>query len=74
MVVFFGINPSIANALNNDRTLGKIINFSSRWNYKNIYVINLFGLIAKSTSLLLKNKDPVGKNDLIILKVLEFWR
>ena len=38
-------------------------------------MINLFGLIAKSPSQLLKNKDPVGdKNDLIILKVLEFWR
>ena len=55
-------------------TLERIINFSSRWNYKNIYVINLFGLIAKSSSLLVKNKDPVEKNDLIILKVLEFWR
>ena len=71
----FCINPSIANSLNNDSTLGRIINFSSRWNYKNIYVINLFGLIAKSPSRLLKNKDPVGENnDLIILKALEFWR
>ena len=73
-VVFIGLNPSKANSVNNDRTLTRIINFSSRWNYKNIYVVNLFGLISTSPSQLLKNKDPVGgNNDLIILKTLEFW-
>ena len=73
--MFIGLNPSKANSVNNDKTLTRIINFSSRWNYKNIYVINLFGLISKFPSQLLKNKDPVGRNnDLIILKVLEFWR
>ena len=73
--MFIGLNRSKVNSVNNDKTLTRIINFSSRWNYKNIYVINLFGLISKSPSQLLKNKDPVGiNNDLIILKVLEFWR
>ncbi len=74
-VVFIGLNPSKANSLNNDRTLIRIINFCSKWNYKNIYVINLFGLISKSPSHLSKNLDPVGKNNnLITLKALEFWR
>ena len=74
-VVFIGLNPSKANSSNNDKTLTRIINFCSRWNYKNIYVINLFGLISKSPSKLLKSKDPVGENnDLITLKALEFWR
>ena len=74
-IVFIGLNPSKANSVNNDRTMIRIINFCSRWNYKNIYVINLFGLISKSSSQLLKSKDPLGKNnDLITLKVLEFWR
>ncbi len=32
-------------------------------------------MISKSPSKLLKSKDPIGKNnDLITLKVLEFWR
>ena len=74
-IVFVGLNPSKANSVNNDRTLIRIINFCSRWNYKNIYVINLFGLISKSPSQLLKSLDPVGENNnLITLKVLEFWR
>ena len=74
-VIFIGLNPSKANSVENDSTLIRIINFCSRWNYKNIYVINLFGLISKSPYQLSKNKDPVGENnDLIILKTLEFWR
>ena len=74
-LVFIGLNPSKANLVNNDRTLTRIINFSSKWNYKNIYVINLFGLISKFPYQLTKSKDPVGNNnDLITLKVLEFWR
>ncbi|MBW3041499.1 DUF1643 domain-containing protein [Prochlorococcus marinus] len=74
-LVFIGLNPSQANSVNNDMTLIRIINFCSRWNYKNIYVINLFGLISKFPSQLSKSKDPIGdNNDLITLKVLEFWR
>ncbi len=74
-IVFIGLNPSIASVSNNDRTLTRIINFCSRWDYKNIYVINLFGLISKSPLYLQKSNDPIGENnDLITLKSLEFWR
>ena len=74
-VVFIGLNPSKANSLNNDRTLVRIINFCSRWDYKNIYIINLFGLISKSPSQLLKSKDPIGiNNNLITLMTLNFWQ
>ena len=68
------MNPSKANSSNNDRTLSRIINFCSKWNYKHIYIVNLFGLISKSPVQLSKNNDPIGKNnDVIILKSLEFW-
>ena len=74
-VIFIGLNPSKANSINNDRTLIRIINFCSRWNYKNIYVINLFGLISKSSYQLSKSKEPIGiNNDLITLITLEFWK
>ena len=73
-LVFIGLNPSKADSVTNDRTIIRLINFCLRWDYKNIYVINLFGIVSKSPSQLLKSKDPVGKNnDLITLKVLEFW-
>ena len=74
-IIFIGLNPSKANSFTNDRTLIRIINFCSRWNYKNVYVINLFGLISKSPIQLLKSKDPVGENNnLITFKTLKFWR
>ena len=74
-IVFIGLNPSKANSSNNDRTLTRIINFCTRWNYKNIYVINLFGLIAKSPIQLSKSNEPIGgNNNLITIKSLEFWR
>ena len=48
----------------------RIINFCSRWNYKNIYIINLFGLISKSPLQLSKSNDPIGKeNDVWIYKL-----
>ena len=74
-VIFIGLNPSTANSSNNDRTLSRMINFCSKWNYKNIYVINLFGLISKSPIQLSKSNDPIGENNnFITLKTLEFWR
>jgi len=74
-LIFIGLNPSKANSANNDMTLIRLLNFSSRWDYKNIYVINLFGLISKSPYQLSKSKDPVGdNNNLITLKALEFWK
>ncbi len=73
-IVFIGLNPSKANSVDNDRTLVRIINFCSKFYYKNVYVINLFALISKSPLQLSRSKDPVGKkNDFITLKVLEFW-
>ena len=74
-IVFIGLNPSKANSRSNDRTLKRIINFCYRWNYKKIYIVNLFGLISKSPSRLSKTKDPIGgNNDLITLITLQFWR
>ncbi len=72
---FIGLNPSKANSAEKDRTLIRVINFCSSWNYKNIYIINLFWLISKSPIQLSKSNDPIGeKNDLITLKSLKFWR
>ena len=74
-IIFIGLNPSKANSSYEDKTLIRIINFCSKWNYKNIYIINLFGLISKSPFQLSKSKDPIGgMNDLITLITLEFWR
>ena len=73
-VVFFGLNPSIANSVSNDRTLLRLISFCKKWDYRNIYIINLFGLISKSPNQLKRCTDPLGKNnDLVTILLLEFW-
>ena len=74
IVIFIGLNPSVANSVHNDRTLTRIINFSSKWDYRIIYVINLFGLISKYPQQLKKSIDPIGKhNDLVTFRLLDFW-
>ena len=74
-VVFIGLNPSKANSAYDDMTLTRIINFCLKWDYSNVYVINLFGLISKSPFQLSKSKDPIGfNNDLITLITLKFWQ
>ena len=74
-IVFVGLNPSKANAYNNDKTLTRIINFCSLWDYKNIYIINLFGLISNSPIQLSRSNDPIGEyNDFITLKSLQYWK
>ena len=74
IIIFIGLNPSKADSIQNDRTLSRIINFCFDWDYKTIYLINLFGLISKSPLQLKKSSDPIGmNNDLITFKVLDFW-
>tara|TARA_B100000579_G_C22434404_1_gene666845 strand:+ start:115 stop:318 length:204 start_codon:yes stop_codon:yes gene_type:complete len=54
-------------------SLQGLIDFCLSWNYKNIYIINLFGLIIKSTIQLSKSNDKIGENnDFITLKSTEF--
>jgi len=73
-IVFIGLNPSTGDSEHNDRTLTRMIHFCTQWDYKYLYVINLFGLISKSPSELNKSKDPVGKyNHLITSEILKFW-
>ena len=73
-IIFIGLNPSLANSVDNDRTLIRLINFCLKWDYKIIYVINLFALISNSPARLLESNDPLGKyNDLVTLELLGFW-
>ena len=69
-ILFIGLNPSRANSSYNDRTLTRIINFASRWSYKDIYIINLFGLVSKSSLQLSKSNDPKGVNNDLMFKVV----
>jgi hypothetical protein len=71
-VIFILLNPSTADATNDDPTIERCIDFAKTWGYGSLEVVNLFAYRATSPSELLHCDDPVGtENDMYILKAAE---
>jgi hypothetical protein len=63
-VVFVMLNPSTADAEEDDPTIRKCVRLAKHWNHGGIYVVNLFALRSSSPYGLKKVDDPIGpKND-----------
>ena len=58
--MFIGLNPSVANEMDNDRTLNRCINFAKSWNYGGVIMANLFAFVSTDPSKLFVEKDPIG--------------
>lgn len=56
------LNPSTADATEDDPTIRRCIGFAQREGYGGIYVANLFGLRATDPSELADADDPVGRD------------
>ena len=66
-VMFIGLNPSTANADEDDPTIRKCVNFADRWGYSSIVMTNLFAYRATDPKEMKKADDPVGPaNDLFL--------
>lgn len=64
MVNFCALNPSVANELDSDNTVTRMIGFAKRWGYGGLYVTNEFALVSTDRSQLRYVVDPVGaEND-----------
>ena len=61
MVLFIMLNPSKANAIQNDPTITRVIGFSKRWGFGKVVVCNLFAYCATQPTDLFKQKKPIGK-------------
>ena len=73
-IIFIGLNPSSANASNNDSTLTRVINFCRHWDYGSLTVINLFGIVATNPRHLLLYNDPIGwRNNSELNKHINYW-
>ncbi len=66
-VLFVLLNPSTANAIQDDATLRRCIHFARSWSYGSLEIVNLFALRATNPIHLRQAADPIGPcNDLYI--------
>jgi hypothetical protein len=64
-VAWIMLNPSTADAYEDDATIRKVVGFSKRWGYEAVHVVNLFALRSTDPKALVGDDDPVGpQNDL----------
>lgn len=59
-VLWVMLNPSTADGRQDDRTIGRCVDFSKRWGFGGLLVGNLFALRATDPDELLRHADPVG--------------
>lgn len=68
--LFIMLNPSIANAWQDDPTIRRCVAFARSWNFERLEVVNLFAYRATNPSALLdlpEFQDPIGPENLRIV-------
>lgn len=71
-LVFILLNPSTADAMQDDPTIRRCIGFANRWGFGGIVVVNLYAYRATKPRDMLAAADPVGpENDRIIAEIVE---
>ncbi|ELZ84414.1 hypothetical protein C453_12746 [Haloferax elongans ATCC BAA-1513] len=62
-LAFVMLNPSTADATEDDPTIRRCINYARDWGYGSLVVANLFGLRATDPSQLEDHPDPIGPDN-----------
>ena len=70
VLLFVGLNPSLADAGRDDPTLRRLLGFARDWGYHQLVVLNLFGRISPSPTALRRCIDPIGPDS---DRVLTSW-
>lgn len=63
-VMFIMLNPSTADASNDDPTIRRCIGFAKSWGFGGLYVCNLFAFRATNPKDLLKADNPFGDQNI----------
>ena len=73
--VFVMLNPSTADAENDDPTIRRCMDFANSWGCDGLMVVNLYAFRATDPKAMLKAPDPVGPdNDTWIQRSLSYAR
>ncbi len=59
-VIFIGLNPSTADATQNDPTIRKCMRYAMSWGFGNLTMLNLFAFRATDPTVMRAAKDPIG--------------
>ena len=68
VLVWVCLNPSTADAEKDDATIRKLTSYAKAWGFGGILVLNIFAYRATDPKDLKKAKDPVGPDNLGVLK------
>lgn len=59
-VMFIGLNPSVANETDNDRTLNRCIGFAKAWGFGGMLMMNAFAIVETDRKLAMGDPDRLG--------------
>lgn len=72
-VVFIMLNPSTADATEDDATIRRCINFAKNWGHGSLEVVNLFAYRTKNPDELKIQQKPIGEeNDKYIIDAANY--
>jgi hypothetical protein len=63
LIAWIMLNPSTADASTDDATIRRIVNFSQRWSFGRLRVVNLYAYRSTDPDALLQTQDPVGPDN-----------
>lgn len=72
--VWIMLNPSTADATNDDPTIRRCMSFSRAWGFGGIIVVNLFALRATDPKALRIHADPIGPDNDYYLESLTYGK
>lgn len=62
-IAFCGLNPSTADEIDEDNTIGRVMNFASSNGFGGMYMLNLFAWVSRYPEELGTCGDPIADND-----------